>query len=42
MAGSVLASTGLLLSTLAPNVPVLLLTYGVIGGLGSGMVSLLG
>ena len=38
--GSVVACIGLSLSTLSPNVPVLMLTYGVIGGLGLGMIYL--
>ena len=31
--GSIVACCGLCLSTLSPNVPVLMLTYGVIGGM---------
>ena len=31
--GSIVACIGLCLSTLSPNVPVLMLTYGVIGGM---------
>ena len=40
IAGSIVACLGLVLSTLAPNVPVLMLTYGVIGGLGLGLIYL--
>merc|ERR1711971_729894 len=38
--GSIVACAGLSLSTLSPNVPILMLTYGVIGGLGLGMIYL--
>ena len=32
MAGSVLASTGFMLGSFAPNLELLILTYGVLGG----------
>jgi len=38
--GSVVACIGLCLSTLSPNVPVLMLTYGVMGGFGLGLIYL--
>jgi MFS family permease len=38
--GSLISCLGLCLSTLSPNVPVLMLTYGVIGGLGLGLIYL--
>ena len=38
--GSVVACVGLCLSTLSPNVPILMLTYGVIGGFGLGLIYL--
>ena len=40
MAGSVLASTGFMLGSFAPNLELLILTYGVLGGLGFGMIYL--
>ena len=40
IAGSLLGAVSLVLSTLAPNVIVFILVYGVIGGLGFGMVFL--
>ena len=40
IAGSLLGATSLVLSTLAPNVIVFILVYGVLGGLGFGMVFL--
>ena len=40
IAGSLLGAAALILSTLAPNVIVFILVYGVIGGLGFGMVFL--
>ena len=40
MAGSIVSCAGLALSTIAPNVPILMLTYGVIGGFGLGLVYL--
>ena len=39
IAGSVLSCIGFALSTLSPNVPVLMLTYGVIGGFGLGEIN---
>ncbi|CAG2182031.1 unnamed protein product, partial [Oppiella nova] len=38
--GSVIAFIALLLSTIAPNIEVLMLTYGVMGGVGFGMIYL--
>ncbi|TRY63483.1 hypothetical protein TCAL_06855 [Tigriopus californicus] len=38
--GSIVSCAGLLLSTISPNVPVLMLTYGVIGGFGLGLIYL--
>lgn len=38
--GSIVACLGLALSTLAPNVPVLMLTYGFVGGVGLGLIYL--
>ena len=40
VSGGIVACIALLLSTIAPNVPVLMLTYGVMGGFGLGMVYL--
>ena len=40
IAGSLVSCLGLALSTLSPNVPVLMLTYGVIGGFGLGLIYL--
>ncbi len=40
ISGSIVACAGLVLSTLSPNVPILMLTYGVIGGLGLGLIYL--
>lgn len=40
IAGSVVSCTGIVLSIFAPNVPVLMLTYGVIGGFGLGLIYL--
>ena len=38
--GSIIACIGLCLATLSPNVPVLIFTMGVIGGIGYGLVNL--
>ncbi|CAG2120968.1 unnamed protein product, partial [Medioppia subpectinata] len=38
--GSVIAFIALLLSTIAPNIEVLMLTYGVMGGVGFGLIYL--
>ena len=38
--GGFVTCLGLCLSTLSPNVPVLMLTYGVIGGFGLGLIFL--
>ena len=40
MMGAVLAWASFSLSSLSPNVPVLMLTYGLLGGLGLGMIYL--
>ncbi|XP_046341093.1 monocarboxylate transporter 14-like [Haliotis rufescens] len=40
MAGSVIATIGFAVSTFSPNVEILILTYGVIGGFGFGMMYL--
>ncbi|XP_050428062.1 monocarboxylate transporter 1 isoform X3 [Adelges cooleyi] len=40
MAGSVIAAVAFALSTLSPNVNVLMLTYGVMGGIGFGLIYL--
>ena len=40
VAGSLLGAASLALSTIAPNVIVFILVYGVLGGLGFGMVFL--
>ncbi|XP_076457911.1 uncharacterized protein LOC143291736 [Babylonia areolata] len=40
VAGSVVASLAFLLSTMAPSVDILILTYGVMGGFGLGMIYL--
>jgi NAD/NADP transhydrogenase beta subunit len=39
IAGSLIGASGLILSVVAPNVPVLLFTYGIVGGFGMGMVA---
>ena len=38
--GSIVACIGFCLSTLSPNVPTLMITYGVIGGFGLGLIYL--
>ena len=38
--GSILSCTALLLSTLSPNIHVLMISYGIIGGFGVGMIYL--
>ena len=38
--GSIIACAGLCLATWSPNVPVLIFTMGVFGGIGYGMVNL--
>uniref|UniRef100_A0A2C9LQD7 Major facilitator superfamily (MFS) profile domain-containing protein n=1 Tax=Biomphalaria glabrata TaxID=6526 RepID=A0A2C9LQD7_BIOGL len=40
MVGTVIASTGFITSAFAPNIYVLIFTYGVVGGVGIGMVFL--
>ncbi|XP_067131694.1 monocarboxylate transporter 12-B-like isoform X2 [Centruroides vittatus] len=40
MAGSIIACFAFLLSTLAPNVDVLMVTYGMMGGVGLGLIYL--
>ncbi|CAB3374926.1 Hypothetical predicted protein [Cloeon dipterum] len=40
IAGSVLSCAAFALSTLSPNVPVLMLTYGIMGGIGFGFIYL--
>ena len=40
ISGSIIAAVGLALSTLSINVPLLMLFFGVIGGIGSGLISL--
>ena len=40
MSGAIVTCAGFMLATLSPNVPVLILTYGLIGGLGFGLVGL--
>ena len=40
ISGSIIACIGLLLSTLSRGVPILILTIGVIGGLGAGAINL--
>ena len=36
--GSIISCFGIAISTLSPNVPVLMITYGVIGGFGLGLI----
>jgi MFS family permease len=38
MSGAVVSCVAFALSTLSPNVPVLMLTYGVLGGFGLGEI----
>ena len=40
IAGGIVACVSLVLSTFAPNVPLLMLTYGLMGGFGCGMIYL--
>ena len=40
ISGSIVASIGISLSPLSTNVPLLMLFFGVIGGIGSGLISL--
>ena len=40
ISGGIISALGLALSTLSPNVPTLMFTYGVIGGIGFGLISL--
>ncbi|CAG5118604.1 unnamed protein product, partial [Candidula unifasciata] len=40
IAGSLVATAGFVLATLSPNIDVLIVTYGVIGGCGLGMIYL--
>ena len=40
LAGSIVSCIGLCLSTLSPDVPTLILTMGVIAGVGYGMINL--
>ena len=40
ISGSIIATIGLLLSTLSPNVSILMITLGAIGGLGAGAINL--
>ncbi|CAC5388566.1 Monocarboxylate transporter 13,Monocarboxylate transporter 14,Monocarboxylate transporter 3 [Mytilus coruscus] len=40
IAGSIIASVGFLLGSFAPNLNILILTYGVLGGLGFGLIYL--
>ena len=40
MVGGIVSCLGLALSVLSPNVPILMLTYGVIGGFGLGLIYL--
>ena len=40
MSGSIIACIGLCLSIISPNVQLLMITIGIVGGLGAGMISL--
>ena len=40
ISGGIVCCIGLSISTLSPNVPVLMMTFGVIGGIGTGLLTL--
>jgi MFS family permease len=40
ISGGIVCCIGLSISTLSPNVPVLMITFGVIGGIGTGLLTL--